>query len=138
MTAELRLAKLELSSSGVAYQPPKLRLRNLGGAIFLVAIEDYRSTDAEIHQDAKAFLYPTTADWQDHFDWAVALADGMNPEWLRDALDRCRSEWDKQRAARLGRPSRRQLIAKRKANELKTRMERCEATAVVRSGRVAV
>src|SRR5271165_7360973 len=115
MTAELRLAKLELFSSGLPYEPPKLVERNLGGAIFLVAIDDYRSTDEEIHEDARDFLYPPTADWQDHFDWAVSLADGLNPAWVRDALDRCRYTWDQQRADRLARkPSRRKLRMERK------------------------
>ena len=27
------------------------------------------------------------AEWQDHYDWAVALLEGLNPAWLRDALD---------------------------------------------------
>jgi hypothetical protein len=136
MMAELRLAKLELLSTGTAHQPGTPRQRNLGGAIFLVAIDDYRSLDEEIHQSAKRFLYPTTAAWQDHFDWAVALADGLNPGWLRDALDRSRGNWDRQRAARIRSrgPSSRQLRMRRKANELK----RCKTEVAVRMDGVAV
>jgi len=139
MTAELRLAKLELFSTGLAYEPPKLRERNLGGAIFLVAIDDYRNTDEEIHETAKKFLYPTRANWQGHFDWAVSLTEGLDPGWLRDALDRSRSIWDEQRAAQLAMiASRPKLRMKRKANERKTSVERVQTAVAVRSDRVAV
>ena len=43
-----------------------------------------------VHKDAERFLYPQTQEWQDHYDWAVSLADGLNPAWLRDSLDRSR------------------------------------------------
>jgi hypothetical protein len=136
---ELWLAKLELNSSGLAYEPPKLRERNLGGAILLVAIEDYCNPDEEIHETARKFLYPTRANWQDHFFWAVSLAEGLDPGWLRDALDRSRQTWDEQRAARLARiASRPRLRMKRKAYERKTSVERVQAAVVVRSDRVAV
>jgi hypothetical protein len=102
MTTKLRLAKLELFSTGIAYQRRQPRMRNLGGAIFWVAILDYRSLDQEAHEDAAKFLYPKTAEWQGQFDWALALTDGMNSAWLRDALDRFRSQWDRQRALRKG------------------------------------
>ena len=42
------------------YGPPQTKKRNLGGAIFLAAIEDYRSMDEETHEDAERFLYPQT------------------------------------------------------------------------------
>jgi hypothetical protein len=139
MMVELRLAKLELNSSGLAYEPPKMPERNLGGAIFLVAIEDYCNPDEEIHATAKKFLYPTRANWQDHFFWAVSLVEGLNPAWLRDALDRSRSTWDRQRAARKARrPLRHKLRMKRTANERKTSVEREQAAVVVRGDRVAV
>jgi hypothetical protein len=102
MTTKLRLAKIELFSTGIAYQRRQPRMRNLGGAIFWTAILDYRSLDQEAHEDAAKFLYPKTAEWQGQFDWALALTDGMNSDWLRDALDRFKSQWDRQRALRKG------------------------------------
>ncbi len=78
--------------------PPK---RNLGNAILLAAIEDYRSLHHEMHQSAKLFLFPKTPEWQNHFEWVVSLAEGVNPAWLRDALDRAKSKWDQQRFARM-------------------------------------
>lgn len=97
---EMGVAQTELYSSGPLYQQSKPRRRNLGGAIFLAAIADYRSMDEKLHQNAEQFLYPKTTEWQDHYDWAVALAEGMNPAWLRDALDRFKAKWDKQRFER--------------------------------------
>jgi hypothetical protein len=44
MTTEPRLAKTALYSAGTAYQASTPRKRNLGGAIFLAAIEDYRGS----------------------------------------------------------------------------------------------
>jgi hypothetical protein len=137
--AELRWVKLEQFSMGLAYEAPKELERNLGFAIFLVAIEDYCSPDEEIHEDARNFLYPPTAEWQDQFDWAVSLADELNPDWLRDVLDRCRWSWDQRRAERLARKSRRhRLRMGRKANERKASVEREETAVVVRGDRVAV
>jgi hypothetical protein len=78
--------------------PPK---RNLGNAILLAAIEDYRSLHPELHQSAKLFLFPPTAEWQNHFEWVISMTSGVNPAWLRDALDRAKSKWDKQRFARM-------------------------------------
>ena len=102
MTTKLRLAKIELFSTGIAYQRQKPYMRNLGGAIFWAAILDYRGRDQEAHEDAAKFLYPKTPEWQSQYDWALALTDGMNSAWLRDALDRCKSQWDRQRALRKG------------------------------------
>ena len=101
MSAELQFAITELYSTGTAYQPEQAVKRNLGSAILLAAIADYRSLDQESHDHAEQFLYPQTAEWQDHYDWAVSLADGLNPAWLRDALDRFKGKWDGQRCARL-------------------------------------
>ena len=115
MTSELRLARTEPGSIGTAYLPARSRMRNLGSAIFLAAIQDYRSMDEDTHQDAKAFLYPQTAEAQDQYDWAVALADGLDPAWLRDALDRCKGKWDGQRSRKSWmRRSRRSCQAKRR------------------------
>jgi hypothetical protein len=119
MTTEPRLAKTELYSAGTAYQASTPRKRNLGGAIFLAAIEDYRGSNEEIHKNAEQFLYPQTPEWQDHYDWAVALADGLDPAWLRDALDRFKDKWDGQRSPRRGlmRSARRNVAQKRESRQ---------------------
>ena len=77
--------------------PPTGRKRDLGGAILLAAIDDYRSTNEEVHRDAQQFLYPQTEEWRNHYDWAVGLAGGVNAAWMRDALDRLRPQWDAER-----------------------------------------
>ena len=139
MMFEPRCAKLELFSTGLGYEGPKQQERSLGFAIFVVATEDYCSTDPEVHADARDFLFPPTADWQNHFDWACSLAGGLNPGWLRDALDRYRISWDQQRADRLARIGLRQSLRRgKKANERKTSVEREETAVAVRSDRVAV
>lgn len=74
------------------------RVRNLGAAILLVAVQDYRCTDEEQHQDAAAFLYPSPES-QAHYDWVVSL-HGLDPAWLRERLDSSRLKWDAQRARR--------------------------------------
>jgi hypothetical protein len=111
MTTELRLAKMDLHATGALYESATPPVRNLGDAILLAAIDDYRSRDEEAHEDARRFLYPQTAEWQEQYEWAVALAVGLNAAWLRDALDRVRAKWDLQRAARRGpmRPLRRKV-----------------------------
>ncbi len=101
MTTELQMASTELNSRGTLYKPPQPSTRNLGSAIFLAAIEDYRSICDELHESARRFLYPRTPAWQEQYDWAVALAEGLDPGWLRDALDRLRDQWDGQRFARI-------------------------------------
>ena len=102
MTSEAWLARMEADSTVTAYQWAKWHMRNLGGAIFQVAIRDYRSMNEDKHQDAKQFLYPRTPEAQAQYDWAVALTDGLDPAWLRDALDRFKDNWDGQRSARRG------------------------------------
>jgi hypothetical protein len=139
MMFEPRCAKLELFSTGLGYEGPKEQERSLGFAIFVVATEDYGSIDPEIHADARDFLFPPSADWQSQFDWACSLADGLNPSWLRGALNRCRSSWDQQRTDRLARISLRQSLRKRrKANGGKANVVRKETAVVVRGDRVAV
>ena len=101
MTLEMQMAKTELFSDSSMYRPVTPQKRNLGNAILLAAIEDYRSSDHEAHNHARQFLYPQTAEWRDHLDWVVSMADGLNPAWLRDVLDRSRSKWDEQRYARM-------------------------------------
>lgn len=139
MMFEPRWVKLELFSTGLGYEAPKQMERSLGFAIFVVATEDYGSIDPEIHADARDFLFPPTADWKNQFDWAVSLAEGLNPGWLRDALNRCRFSWDRERADRLARISLRQSLRKgRKANGRKTSVVRKETAVVVRVDQVAV
>jgi hypothetical protein len=137
--AELRWVKLECYSMGLLYEPPKQPDHNLGFAIFVVAIEDYCRPGAEIHADARDFLFPPTAEWQDQFDWAVSLAEGLNPGWLRSELDRCRGTWDVQRNDHLASKSRRQRLRMgRKANERKTSVEPEQTAIAVRGDRLAV
>ena len=105
MKLELRIAQEQIYSTSTIYQASSdhvstPRKRNLGGAIVLAAIEDYRSMDEQAHKDAEQFLYPKTPERQEHYDWAVALAEGVNPAWLRDALDRFKANWDWQRFER--------------------------------------
>jgi hypothetical protein len=107
MIDEIELAEEEISTVGTNYKPSQAKKRCLGRAIFLVAIADYGGTDELEHKSAKRFLYPQTRKWQDHYDWAVELAEGINPAWLREALDRFRGKWDEQRAERIARETRR-------------------------------
>lgn len=71
--------------------------RNLGGAIVLAAIRDYRSRNRRVHEHAREFLYPRTAATRNHFAWVMTLAPGVDPGWLREALDRLQTKWDQQR-----------------------------------------
>jgi hypothetical protein len=107
MINEMGLTEKEISTLGTNYKPSQAKKRSLGGAIFLAAIADYRGTDEQEYKSAKRFLYPQTRKWREHYDWAVELADGMNPAWLREALDRFRDRWDGQRRERIARETRR-------------------------------
>lgn len=100
MTDEMDFVNEEVFSTGSIYMPPRVRRGSLGGAILLAAIGDYRSMDDEVHKDANQFLYPRTPERQEHYDWAVSMAGGLNPAWLRDALDRSKRKWDVQRLER--------------------------------------
>ena len=73
------------------------RKRNLGGALMLSAIEDYRGVNQEAHLEAQRLLYPRNQVWQNHFDWMVSMTEGIDKCWLRDALDRERDKWDGER-----------------------------------------
>jgi hypothetical protein len=107
-----------LSITGPAYKPSRPRTRNLGAAILLAAVQDYRSMDEERHKDAERFLYPQTPECQDHYNWVVSMADGLNPAWLRDSLDESRNKWDWQRGARISATGRVRRIGRRgKGNE---------------------
>jgi hypothetical protein len=100
VTDEIDFVNEELLSAGSIYMSPPVRRGSLGGAILLAAISDYRSMDDEAHRDADQFLYPRTPERQEHYDWAVSVAGGLNPAWLRDALDRSKRKWDVQRLER--------------------------------------
>lgn len=117
MRNELQVVSIKLSTP--AYQPARPQTRyNLGAAILLAALRDYRSMDEDLHRDAERFLYPQTQESQDHYDWVVSLADGLDPAWLRDSLDRSRSKWDWLRGARALATGQRRNIGKRgKGNE---------------------
>ena len=117
MSNELRFVSRELATISPTYQPARPRTRNLGAAILLAAVQDYRGMDEERHKDAERFLYPQTLDSQDHYDWVVSLADGLNPAWLRDSLDRSRSKWDWQRGGRILATGRRRRIGERRKSD---------------------
>jgi hypothetical protein len=117
MTRELRLVRTEPDLTKKRL-PKEARIRNLGSAIFLTAIQDYRSLNEDTHKDAERFLYPQTPDSQDHYDWAVGLMEGLDPAWLRSSLDRFKGRWDGQRFARMGsaRPIRKPCKPKKKGS----------------------
>lgn len=110
VTDEMDFVSEEVFSAGSIYMPPRVRRGSLGGAILLAAICDYRSMDDEVHRDADQFLYPRTPERQEHYDWAVSVAEGLNPAWLRDALDRSKRKWDVQRLERLTLQGRRRSV----------------------------
>ncbi len=116
MTDQMKLAHLDIYAEGPMYKRPQTKQRSLGAAIFLVAIEDYRGTDEQEYRTAERFLYPHTRRWQKHYDWALALADELNPAWLREALDRSKDKWDEQRAQRTARATRKELQRCLKSN----------------------
>jgi hypothetical protein len=109
MRYETELGEMDGEVAARIDRPPRTKARSLGAAILLVAIEDYRSLDAFEHQSAERFLYPQTCAWQERYDWVVALTEGLNPAWLREALDRLKIEWDQQRSIHMSRQSRRAL-----------------------------
>jgi hypothetical protein len=117
MSNEPRFVSRVLVTISPTYQPATPRMRNLGVAILLSAVQDYRSLDEDIHKDAERFLYPHTQQYQEQYDWAVSLADGLNPAWLRNALDQSKKKWDWQRSARIIAAGRRRIGGKGKGNE---------------------
>jgi hypothetical protein len=116
MINEMDFAGTDIQTIGMMYRPSKMKKRSLGGAIFLAAIADYCSTEEQEHRSAERFLYPQTSKWQEHYDWAVALAEGVNPAWLREALDRFKDKWDGQRAKQIARKRRRALKSSLKSH----------------------
>jgi hypothetical protein len=113
MSNELRFVSRELVTISPSYQRATPRMRNLGAAILLAAVQDYRCMNEERHKDAERFLYPQTPESQQHYDWVISLADGVNPAWLRDSLDRSRNKWDWQRGARISASGKVRKISRR-------------------------
>jgi hypothetical protein len=94
-------AMLQIEHAPVIFAPvPRGRKRNLGGAVILSAIEDYRSPNEQAHRDAAPFLYPRNRRDRADFAWAVAMAETINEQWLRELLDQKRRVWDAERAAK--------------------------------------
>jgi hypothetical protein len=101
------MCSTKLFPAGTLERAGKPCKRNLGGAIVLAAIRDYRSRKPKVHADARDFLYPRTAARRSHFAWVMTLAPSVDPGWLREALDRRRGKWDQQRLrvqSRRGKP----------------------------------
>ena len=94
------------------------RPRNLGGAIVLAAIQDYRSLDDKAHKDAERFLYPKTPKLQRHYDWAVALAGGVNPVWCEMRWTH-KARWKWQRFDKVVRARRQRAAGKGEKHESK-------------------
>ena len=94
-----QLAGLGLSSSNSLSSLFHLPKRNIGSAILIAAVEDYMGMDEQAHASAAQFLFPEEPAYREHYDWVVAMAAGVNRAWLRDALDRVRPRWDKERVA---------------------------------------
>jgi hypothetical protein len=101
MSNEPKFVSKGLGRVRPSYQPDIARMRNLGAAILLAAVLDYRSLDEEWHTDAERFLYPLTPESRAHYDWVISLEDGLNAKWVRNMLDRSRTRWDGQRNARV-------------------------------------
>ena len=61
MTDQMKLAHMDIYAEGPLYKRPQTKMRSLGAAIFLVAIEDYRSTDEQELQDRGTISLPANA-----------------------------------------------------------------------------
>ena len=60
MNNEMGFAEMNIYTAATIYRPSQTNTRSLGGAIFLAAIEDYRSAEEQAHKSAELFLYPRT------------------------------------------------------------------------------
>jgi hypothetical protein len=87
------------------------RRHSLGTAILLTAIHDYRSLNQHLHDHAAEFLFPRVRACREHYVWVLSMAEGVNAEWLRDALDRSRKFWDNERLIRKTRRTRERRLA---------------------------
>ena len=61
MNDQMRWADRSIYATATIERPSQTNTRSLGGAIFLVAIQDYRSADEQEHKSAERFLYPRSA-----------------------------------------------------------------------------
>jgi hypothetical protein len=106
------LARYQLDDLRIMAAAPKYgaHQRNLGAEIMASAIADYRSLDPISHASAKEFLYPASWRAQRHFEWAVSLAPTISAEWLRESLNRMQPTWDAERAAKVQKVHRRELM----------------------------
>jgi hypothetical protein len=100
MNTESQLAHIELSSSRTISSLFHLPKRNLGCAILVAAIEDYLSLEDQTHASAALFLFPSSPEYKEHYDWVVSMATGVDRAWLRDSLDRSQKAWDRERLER--------------------------------------
>lgn len=110
----IEIDEQELSSSAPLsslLSPPK---RNLGCGILIAAIEDYLSLDDQTQSSSAHFLFPTVPEYRERYEWVISMAPGVNPAWLRDALDHARPNWDRQRAER--------KLERKLAHQLQARM----------------
>ena len=92
-----------LDAGTPAVEPGPAKRATLGLSLILLAISDYRTApeNSWMFGTAKGFLFPGKVDqeYRDHFDWVLAVARGIDADWLRETLDRARPEWDAERAA---------------------------------------
>ncbi|HEY4045551.1 MAG TPA: hypothetical protein VGM27_01690 [Acidobacteriaceae bacterium] len=97
MITEFQCTDTELSSSRTLSSLFHLPKRNLGCAILVAAIEDYQGLEEQPHASAALFLFPSTPEYNEHYDWVLSMANGVDRAWLREALDRARKTWDRER-----------------------------------------
>ena len=80
MTNEMELAKMDIYAAYTTYRPITARSKELRRSDFPgCASQDYRSPDDLEHRTQNSFFTRKRAQWQDHYDWAVALAEGAEP-----------------------------------------------------------
>ena len=95
--------EIYLDAGTPAVEPGPAKRATLGLSLILLAISDYRTApeNSWMFRTAKGFLFPGKVDqeYRDHFDWVLAVARGIDADWLRETLDRARPEWDAERAA---------------------------------------
>jgi hypothetical protein len=73
--------------------------QNLGNALILQAIQDYREGSGLDHKSASQFLFPTTAAYRKHFSWAIGLSS-LDEGHTRRRLDELRRVWNANREKR--------------------------------------
>jgi hypothetical protein len=78
-----------------AKAPPRER-RGFAGSGTVDPLKASKKAGGRHRKSAEAFLYPTTADCRSRFDLIVSICD-VDRAWLRDALDKARPGWDRER-----------------------------------------